>query len=350
MKDRKQHSKKLQRNIVAVLVIFFIISNVIASEKPRIAILQLERENVTDLEASIVEHFLRSSFVNAGMYQVLDRNNMDKILKEQSMNGYGILSERDVAQMGRILNVQQIVTGSLMKLNSEFLIEVRLVDVETSSIHCSRTGTCSNNRQLPVMARRMVEKISGVSISVGMEDSIREEAETPSEEDESLDYYTVDASGTITNDIQAEKRRMKIFRMIGISSYDYERITKSCLSVNEWTQKEERNVFLAGTFGVVTGTSGFFYTRDYGNAALVTFSKAIGAVGMFRTYNKGGEDKNKFWIFTGILSAATIGDVIGSTVAARNRNSRLAKLSAAGIDIGLNINCKNIETYCSVTF
>jgi len=62
------------------------------------------------------------------------------------------------------LNVQDIITGTLMVFEGRYFFEVRMIDVGTSSIEKSCTETCETNDSFSVAAKRIVEKISGASI------------------------------------------------------------------------------------------------------------------------------------------------------------------------------------------
>src|SRR4030042_976218 len=77
-----------------------------AQEKPRIAVLQLKAENAGHLEVSVMTHLIQNYFVNTHRYTVLERQDIDKILGEQSAAGMPIKTDAEAARFGKLLNVQ----------------------------------------------------------------------------------------------------------------------------------------------------------------------------------------------------------------------------------------------------
>lgn len=354
MKGKGEAREYIMKTCFTFMILVLSIHSICAGDKTQIAIWRVDKVNVTDAQKGIVEQFIRISFVNSGKYTVLDRKYIDVILHEQSLKRNATLSIIDVAHMGKVLNVQQIVTGTLMRLNGEYFLEVMLIDVETSSIKNSKTMTCKSEKQLPYLAQKIVESICGFPIDVGMETlSDPDTLETLAiQENVNLDYYSLKTDSVkVPVNMKKEERRMKLFRMLDFSSYDYDRFKRSDLSIQEWADNERRVESFAGIFGVITGTSGFFYTRNYSNGAFVTIAKIIGIIGMvqnFDSFKKGG--KNKYLAYSTIFAAVTCGDAVGSVIAAKKRNSSLTKLRSAGADFGLIMNNKNIKTYATINF
>jgi len=105
-----------------------------AGEKINLAVADFAGKNVSAADASIVADFLRTELVNTQMFNVMDRANMETILSEQKFQLSGCTTEECAVKMGKLLNVQQIVVGSLSKLLDTYYITVNLVDVETGKI------------------------------------------------------------------------------------------------------------------------------------------------------------------------------------------------------------------------
>jgi hypothetical protein len=138
--------------------------------------------------------------------------------------------------------------------------------------------------------------------------------------------------------------------MIGISTFDYNRFAASGITIPAWADCERKSPFIAGILGPLTFTSGSFYTKDYGTAAFITITKAIGIGGMAANYRKGGETNTQFWIFSGVLIAATVGDAVGAVFAALHRNEKLDKLKSAHAQISLHIDNNTLSVNYHIPF
>ena len=62
--------------------------------------------------------------------------------------------------MGKLLNVKQMLLGSLSKLLDTYYITVNVVDVETGKITASYDSAAANSRELRSACKIIVENIS----------------------------------------------------------------------------------------------------------------------------------------------------------------------------------------------
>ena len=60
-------------------------------------------------------------------------------MKEQGFQQSGCISSECVVEVGNLLGVQKMVTGTISALGSLFIIEIRLMDVATGKIENSET-------------------------------------------------------------------------------------------------------------------------------------------------------------------------------------------------------------------
>ena len=86
-------------------------------EKPRLAVLPLSTAKAFE-EAGAIAEELRQAFVNSGRYIVIDRTLTDKILKEWETQQSGMTESDKAVKIGRLFNVQIIVTGKLTHFSS----------------------------------------------------------------------------------------------------------------------------------------------------------------------------------------------------------------------------------------
>ena len=106
--------------------------------RENIAVMDFTALNTSASDASAVAEFTRGALVNVEKFNVLERNNMDRILAEQGFQATGCTTQECAVQMGKILNVQKAIIGSISKVGSAYFITANVVNIETSKIVSSK--------------------------------------------------------------------------------------------------------------------------------------------------------------------------------------------------------------------
>jgi TolB-like protein len=104
-------------------------------KKLNIAVLKLESGGMlTTSEELALTNRLRSMLVRTNAFNVVERGRMEEILKEVGFQQTGCTSVECAVEVGRILNVQQMIAGNIGKLGSLYTIDINVIDVETAQI------------------------------------------------------------------------------------------------------------------------------------------------------------------------------------------------------------------------
>lgn len=106
------------------------------SAKQNIAVLDLEpRGGLTAEEVLSISDRLRGELINTGKYTVLERGQMDVILKEQGFQQTGVCSEAScIVEVGQLLAVHKMVGGSIGKVGKAYSINLKIIDVQSGKI------------------------------------------------------------------------------------------------------------------------------------------------------------------------------------------------------------------------
>lgn len=128
-------SYRFQLFVSALLVSFFCLI-VSAHAQPSIAVLELDAKGgVKSDEASIITDRLRAQLVQTGEFQVLERSKMEALLKEQGFQQSVFCDDAKCkAQIGKLLGVEGLVTGSVSRLDTVYILNIRVMDVERGTI------------------------------------------------------------------------------------------------------------------------------------------------------------------------------------------------------------------------
>ena len=116
--------------------LFFSTSSVgaqVAEGKQTVALLEFEGRGISQLEAKTLTDRLMSEMVNTDAVIMVERNQMDEILNEQGFQQSGCTSSECAAEVGALLGVQNMVSGSFGKLGNSYTIDAKMFSVETGA-------------------------------------------------------------------------------------------------------------------------------------------------------------------------------------------------------------------------
>jgi TolB-like protein len=107
-----------------------------------------ELENITELFAG----FLREN----GGVRVVTRSQWEAILKEHSFQRGGLVAQTEIRELGKALGAQAVITGTMMKLGNNNILNMSLLDVESGEMLSTARSTFENLDQfldlLPALA------------------------------------------------------------------------------------------------------------------------------------------------------------------------------------------------------
>jgi TolB-like protein len=133
--EEEQMSGRVHVAVAALVLIGSGSPRVLLAQQPaNIAVLELEGKGVSAEEASVLTDKLRGDLINTGGFQVIERGVMHQILKEQGFQQTGCISTECAVEIGQLIGVTQMVAGSIGKIESTYLISIRLIDVATGKI------------------------------------------------------------------------------------------------------------------------------------------------------------------------------------------------------------------------
>lgn len=105
------------------------------NKKPFLGVLDLDCTGDPDnSQCYVLSDTLRERFLKTGVYRLVDRKNMNKILSEQAFQLSDCTTESCAVEVGRLLGVEKMVFGSIGRLGEEYVITVQIVDVESGEI------------------------------------------------------------------------------------------------------------------------------------------------------------------------------------------------------------------------
>ena len=118
---------------------------------PRLAVVEFSpniRNEKTNADAITVRNLVESQMVGTRKYEIITRDDIDKLLENQKIQVSSISSAENLKKL-ELQNISYIVTGSLDAMGSDYAITVRVLDVSTGQFtHSDNDFMGSGSREL----------------------------------------------------------------------------------------------------------------------------------------------------------------------------------------------------------
>lgn len=122
------------RFYLRICLFILYISNIIAQEPTRtLAVLDFEPRGINSLEAATLTDRFTSEIGKTETMTLVDRTMVEEILKEQGFQQSGCTTDECAVEVGALLGVQFMISGSIGKLGDTYTIDAKMVSVETGA-------------------------------------------------------------------------------------------------------------------------------------------------------------------------------------------------------------------------
>jgi len=126
-----------------LLPLILLISTLFAREY--IAIIDFEGIGVTEDEARALTQRLTSEMIVLGVYQVVERSEMKRLLDEQKFQYSGCVDTKCAVEIGKMIGAKYMVVGSISRIDDVYTIDTRLINVESSEAYVSGQYTAQES-------------------------------------------------------------------------------------------------------------------------------------------------------------------------------------------------------------
>ena len=118
--------KIIYRSCIIILTTFLLAQ----SSKPTVAILDFEGQGVSESEVQTLTERMRTEIGNTNAIRLIERKAVEKIMAEQGFQQTGCTSDECAAEVGQLLGVQFMVSGSIGKMGDAYTIDAKMFSVE----------------------------------------------------------------------------------------------------------------------------------------------------------------------------------------------------------------------------
>ena len=131
-----------------------------ATGERTLAVGSFESQGVSASDAAVVSDLFRNEMVQGRVFKVVEKANMERVLQEQAFQQTGCTTSECAVKLGKILNVRYLVLGSFGKLVGQYVINVRVVDVETAAVVYSDVSQIADPGQLSAGVKVLADRLT----------------------------------------------------------------------------------------------------------------------------------------------------------------------------------------------
>lgn len=107
------------------------------------AVSDLSARGIEESSALIISDRIRSELVKTGVFTMVEREQMEAVLKEQGFQQTGACSNEEcMVQIGQLLGVDCMISGSVGKIGRTYTMGLRLIDVKSGKITATANADC----------------------------------------------------------------------------------------------------------------------------------------------------------------------------------------------------------------
>jgi TolB-like protein len=129
----------LNKNITTF--IFFISILIGQNTKPTVAILDFEGQGVDASEVKTLSERMRTEIGNTNAVRLIERKAVEKIMMEQGLQQSGCTTDECAAEVGQLLGVQFMISGSIGMMGKSYTIDCKMFSVETGETVRTKSAT-----------------------------------------------------------------------------------------------------------------------------------------------------------------------------------------------------------------
>ena len=131
------------RSVQNIFLAFIILTTMVVGQsgKPTVAILDFDGQGVDAGDVQTLTERMRTEIGNTNAVRLIERKAVEKIMAEQGFQQSGCTSDECAAEVGQLLGVQYMVSGTIGMMGKKYTIDCKMFSVETGETIRAKNAT-----------------------------------------------------------------------------------------------------------------------------------------------------------------------------------------------------------------
>ena len=156
--------KKIYMQKIVITFVIVTLSLTAMAQNRRVAVWEPDG-SVNNSIKEIIREEISSVIVNTSGYIVVEREQMDRVFRENKFQASGLLDDSQISRMGRLMGANLVLVCNISQIGSNYYFSFKLIDVETARIEKQRTTqTHSGLSDLRLVVQITVGEMFGQTI------------------------------------------------------------------------------------------------------------------------------------------------------------------------------------------
>lgn len=109
----------------------------------------------------LISETFTSALVNSQSFKIIEREQLDKVVKEMEMSQTGFIDASDAVEIGKMLHADAIITGSVALLGGQIQLNARIIEIESAYVISADTKTTRYTLEnINKVVNEIVDKLS----------------------------------------------------------------------------------------------------------------------------------------------------------------------------------------------
>ena len=142
-----------------------IVSSLAQNDKSKIAVMDFVNMNgeITKLGRYMSEELTTRLYLT-GKFEVIERKLLDKIIEEQKISMSGMIDESSAVELGRVLGVDAIASGTITDLGTSVKVNARLISAESGKLFSVASVEIPKNDKVKVLLSQNVSSTTTTAV------------------------------------------------------------------------------------------------------------------------------------------------------------------------------------------
>jgi formylglycine-generating enzyme required for sulfatase activity/TolB-like protein len=109
-----------------------------------------------------ISDWMTQTLLQNGRFQLVERQLIDQILRSHQLQAAGVIDGKKATQIGTLLGVDAIITGTIINLGNRTDLNIRVIDIQTAAIRAAENAQAPTWELLRGFMPGIVDRIAGL--------------------------------------------------------------------------------------------------------------------------------------------------------------------------------------------